>query len=44
VDRAGWFSVETAKGKILKAQIGLLEDLQRKIGSQKPVSSRISEK
>ena len=29
VDRAGWFSLEVAKEKILKGQLGLLDQLQR---------------
>ena len=31
VDRAQWFTLELAKEKILKGQLGLLEDLQEKI-------------
>jgi predicted NUDIX family NTP pyrophosphohydrolase len=29
VDRAGWFTLEIAKRKILRSQIGLLEELRR---------------
>jgi predicted NUDIX family NTP pyrophosphohydrolase len=29
VDRAGWFTLETAKEKILQSQRGLLEELRR---------------
>jgi predicted NUDIX family NTP pyrophosphohydrolase len=28
VDRAGWFTIETAKEKILKGQVGFLDELQ----------------
>ena len=31
VDRAGWFSVELAREKILKGQLMLLDELQRKL-------------
>jgi predicted NUDIX family NTP pyrophosphohydrolase len=31
VDRAGWFDLKAAKGKILKGQVALLEELQRKL-------------
>jgi predicted NUDIX family NTP pyrophosphohydrolase len=31
VDRAGWFTPEVAREKILKGQLGLLEELKRKI-------------
>jgi len=33
VDRAEWFTIETAKEKILKGQVGLLDELQAMIGS-----------
>jgi predicted NUDIX family NTP pyrophosphohydrolase len=29
VDRAGWFSLELARGKILRGQLKLLDELQR---------------
>ncbi len=32
VDRAGWFSLDEAKGKILKGQAGFLEQLQKNFG------------
>jgi len=32
VDRAGWFVVEEAKGKINKAQVGLVAELSRLLG------------
>jgi predicted NUDIX family NTP pyrophosphohydrolase len=28
VDRAEWFTIETAKDKILKGQVGFLDELQ----------------
>ena len=33
VDRAAWFDLTTAKDKILKGQVALLEDLQRKVAN-----------
>jgi len=33
VDRAEWFTIETAKDKILKGQVGFLDELQGMIGS-----------
>ena len=33
VDRAAWFDLTTAKDKILKGQVALLEDLQRKLAN-----------
>src|SRR5918995_3265879 len=33
VDRAGWFDLKLAKEKILKGQVALLEDLQRKLAN-----------
>jgi len=33
VDRAEWFTIETAKDKILKGQVGLLDELQGMVGS-----------
>jgi predicted NUDIX family NTP pyrophosphohydrolase len=33
VDRAAWFDLTTAKEKILKGQVALLEDLQRKLAN-----------
>jgi predicted NUDIX family NTP pyrophosphohydrolase len=33
VDRAAWFDLKTAKEKILKGQVALLEDLQRKLAN-----------
>jgi len=33
VDRGGWFTIETARSKILKGQIPLLDELQNRIGS-----------
>lgn len=35
IDRAAWFSVETAKRKILKGQLPLLEQLEQMTGSIK---------
>jgi predicted NUDIX family NTP pyrophosphohydrolase len=35
VDRAGWFDLGTAKVKILKGQIGLLEQLERILSKRK---------
>ena len=32
VDRAEWFTIETAKEKILKGQVGFLDELQEMIG------------
>ena len=31
IDRAGWFTIEAAKEKILKGQVGFLEELSRKV-------------
>ena len=31
VDRAEWFTIETAKDKILKGQVGFLDELQRQL-------------
>lgn len=31
IDKAAWFSLEAAREKILKSQLGLLEELERKI-------------
>ena len=33
VDRAAWFDLTTAKDKILKGQVALLEDLERKLAN-----------
>jgi predicted NUDIX family NTP pyrophosphohydrolase len=33
VDRAEWFSMDTARRKILKGQLGFLDQLERKLGS-----------
>jgi predicted NUDIX family NTP pyrophosphohydrolase len=33
VDRAAWFDLTTAKEKILKGQVALLEDLERKLAN-----------
>ncbi|MCZ6775226.1 MAG: NUDIX domain-containing protein [Ignavibacteria bacterium] len=33
VDRAGWFTIDAAKKKILKGQVGFLEELQHLLGS-----------
>jgi len=33
VDRAGWFTIDAAKKKILKGQVGFLEELQDLLGS-----------
>ena len=33
VDRAGWFTIDAAKKKILKGQLGFLEELQHLLGS-----------
>jgi predicted NUDIX family NTP pyrophosphohydrolase len=35
VDRAGWFDLDTAKMKILKGQVGLLEQLERSLLNRK---------
>jgi predicted NUDIX family NTP pyrophosphohydrolase len=35
VDRAGWFTLEVAKDKILKGQVGLLDELRRMAESNK---------
>jgi predicted NUDIX family NTP pyrophosphohydrolase len=35
VDKAGWFGLEEAKGKINKAQVRLLEELEAKLIGQK---------
>jgi predicted NUDIX family NTP pyrophosphohydrolase len=34
VDRAGWFTVEDAKQKLLRSQIGFLEEVRRKAENQ----------
>jgi predicted NUDIX family NTP pyrophosphohydrolase len=34
VDRAGWFTLEMAREKILKGQLGFLEELERKLQDQ----------
>jgi predicted NUDIX family NTP pyrophosphohydrolase len=34
VDRAAWFSIEAARGKILKGQAGFLAQLQEKLGGR----------
>jgi len=39
IDRAGWFSIEEAHGKILKGQAGFLDELVRKLAE---VRERIS--
>jgi predicted NUDIX family NTP pyrophosphohydrolase len=39
VDRAGWFSIPVAKRKILKGQIGFVEQLCEKVGYD-PLGSR----
>jgi predicted NUDIX family NTP pyrophosphohydrolase len=36
VDRAGWFPIEASKEKILKGQVGFLEELQRILGAGPP--------
>lgn len=52
VDRAGWFTLEVAKEKILKGQVGFLEELGRMVenvsaagnnqsGGQRPLSEAI---
>ena len=33
VDRAGWFTIDAAKKKILKGQVGFLEELRHLLGS-----------
>ncbi|HEX6124703.1 MAG TPA: NUDIX domain-containing protein [Pyrinomonadaceae bacterium] len=42
VDRADWFTIEEAKEKILEAQARLIDELERKMGSQdnRPPSTR----
>jgi predicted NUDIX family NTP pyrophosphohydrolase len=35
VDRAGWFDLDSAKVKILKGQVGLLEQLERSLLNRK---------
>lgn len=39
VDRAGWFTLGSAREKILKGQIGFLEELQQIIASEKTPGS-----
>jgi predicted NUDIX family NTP pyrophosphohydrolase len=39
VDRAGWFTMDVAKEKILKGQLGFLEELRR-IVDEEPLSNR----
>jgi predicted NUDIX family NTP pyrophosphohydrolase len=34
VDRAGWFDVETARTKLVRAQVGLLDALLERLGSR----------
>jgi predicted NUDIX family NTP pyrophosphohydrolase len=34
VDRAGWFKIDAAKRKILKSQLGLLEQLEQMLASR----------
>ncbi|HXG51898.1 MAG TPA: NUDIX domain-containing protein [candidate division Zixibacteria bacterium] len=36
IDRAGWFALEEARKKILTGQLGLLRDLERKLGLSGP--------
>jgi predicted NUDIX family NTP pyrophosphohydrolase len=38
VDRAAWFNIETAREKILKGQLPLLEELERLISQPRPSS------
>ena len=35
VDKAGWFSYETAKAKLIPGQVGILEELNELVKSQK---------
>jgi predicted NUDIX family NTP pyrophosphohydrolase len=39
VDRAAWFSLEEAKEKIIKGQVGFLEELQRILEKPKIVTT-----
>lgn len=39
VDRAEWFTIETAKDKILKGQVGFLDELQGMVGSDQILRS-----
>jgi predicted NUDIX family NTP pyrophosphohydrolase len=36
VDRAAWFNIETAREKILKGQLALLEELERVLSKPRP--------
>ena len=36
VDRGEWFAVSVASQKILEGQLGFIEELQRKLGAQRP--------
>jgi predicted NUDIX family NTP pyrophosphohydrolase len=40
IDRAGWFSVEEAKAKILKGQAGFLDELVEKLAERRPPSGQ----
>lgn len=39
IDRAEWFTIETAKEKILKGQVDLLDELQSQVGGDPGVRS-----
>jgi predicted NUDIX family NTP pyrophosphohydrolase len=41
VDRAAWFSIEAARGKILKGQAGFLAQLQEKLGVSRGREERL---
>jgi len=41
VDRGAWFSLETARAKILKGQVGFLERLASLLAKKPPVASRM---
>jgi predicted NUDIX family NTP pyrophosphohydrolase len=41
VDRAEWFKIEIARDKILKGQVGFLEELQKTLGSEPATQSPV---
>ena len=40
IDRAGWFDLHAAKVKILKGQVGLLEQLEKRLSTRKVEAGR----
>ena len=40
VDRAGWFTLDEAKAKIIPGQVGFLEELEQTIGPNSPNDER----